>query len=337
MTAAAARPSALAEIAGSFDWTGRSGRLAFSLAGLTFLAFFALLQVVPTLGPMAYFFWPAMGAVFLIYIGQTRRRIRDLGWRGSLTWLVFVPVLGLLMVIVLCFKRGAPAPRTDESAALRKLGFAVTVLFAIVIVSRAFLHPFSIPSGHMKPNFLVGDYVLVTRLNGAPERGDVVVFKHPVQQVDFFSRILASPGDSLALNAGQVILNGQALPQENVGTFTEAMGKQGPFGLVPMCANAPVAFGAVCEKTLLREALPDGTSYDILDIRSTDFETTAEFIVPEAHVFVMGDNRDNSLDSRLPQAQGGVGFVPIANIVGQPKRVAFSTEFVAGRVWKAVK
>ena len=230
------------------------------------------------------------------------------------------------------------------------LPFALAV-FTVLAMFRAYW----IPSGSMKPALLVGDYVLANRLAyGFPElfciigtcqgdmgllgrdvtRGDVATFRHPISGQHYVKRIVGLAGDRLQMRAGRLFLNEELATGQTDGFFTETYNTDdGYIG----CSNGAVSIGAVCEKQRAKETLPGGRSYAVLHFAQSNLDETEIFTVPAGHVFVMGDNRDNSLDSRLPQAQGGVGFVPIANIVGQPKRVAFSTEVVAGRVWKAVK
>jgi signal peptidase I len=108
--------------------------------------------------------------------------------------------------------------------------------------------------------------------------------------------------------------------------FEEVYERQGPAGHLPRCSNAPVGQGGDCIKDRYTEALPGGVSHSILNIEDgSRGDNTPEFVVPEDHVFVMGDNRDNSVDSRFPQSIGGVGFVPFENLLGRADRVIFSS------------
>ena len=338
MSAAAAHRSVPAELAGAFDWRGASGQRTY---GITALFFFGLVWMMVSLAPPAGSLGALLavfvGAAYLAFVGQTRRRVRDIGWRGGWTWAAFVPWIGLFFSVFLLFKKPADAPRQGEPAILRKLGFCVALVVALLFASRAFWQPFSIPSGSMKPTLLVGDYLAMVPLRTEPQRGDVVVFRHPVQGSDYIDRVMALPGDRIAMENGQVVLNGQVLTQTPLEPFREVMERQGPFGTMPACANQPVARGEICEKARFREVLPDGRSYEVLDIRTGQVDDTETFEVPEGHVFVMGDNRDNALDSRISLQIGGVGFVPIENVLGRAARVLFSSGDALGRIWRRIE
>ncbi len=225
-----------------------------------------------------------------------------------------------------------------------------TIVYALLIAAvfrTLFFQPFWIPSGSMKETLLIGDFLFVNKMaygysqyscpfalcpiegrlfGSEPEYGDIVVFRHPVTGADYIKRLIALPGDEVRMRDGQVILNGEALPQEDAGTHTEPYAAQGSMGGYPRCANAPVGEGGTCEKTRLRETLPNGVSYNILQIsEGSPGDNTDAFTVPEAHYFFVGDNRDNSQDSRFPQAVGGVGFVSEDKLIGRTRHVVFSS------------
>ncbi len=166
-----------------------------------------------------------------------------------------------------------------------------------------------------------------------PERGDVVVFRHPVTGVDFIKRLIGLPGDTVQVTNGVLILNGTPVEVEDAGYFTETYAPQGSQGELPPCMNAPVPLGGDCRAERRIETLPNGVTHTILAIpgRRTgafDPNNTDVYTVPAGHYFFMGDNRDNSTDSRYFPNRGGVGFVPFEDIVGRADRVMFSS---AGR------
>ena len=119
-------------------------------------------------------------------------------------------------------------------------------------------------------------------------------------------------------------INGVPAPQEPLGDFVEVNQSQGPMRSMPRCANA-AGQGDDCIKEMARESLPEGPTHLILNINDGFGDNTPQFVVPEGEYFFMGDNRDNSMDSRFPRSAGGVGFVPFENLVGRADRVIFSS------------
>ncbi|MBD3764207.1 MAG: signal peptidase I [Rhodobacterales bacterium] len=228
-----------------------------------------------------------------------------------------------------------------------------TLVYALLIAGvfrTLFFQPFWIPSGSMKDTLLIGDFLFVNKmaygysqyscpfglcpfsgriLFSEPERGDVVVFRHPVNGADFIKRLVGLPGDTIQMRKGVLYLNGAEVPQTPDGVFTEVFDRQGPQGTLPRCENGPVGQGADCTKSRALETLPDGRQHAILNIDQNGFgDNTPVFTVPPGHYFFMGDNRDNSQDSRFAQAVGGVGFVPADHLIGRADRIMFSS---AGR------
>lgn len=229
-----------------------------------------------------------------------------------------------------------------------------------------FFQPFWIPSGSMKDTLLIGDFLFVNKmaygysyascpsvrmpglginvdakklcgvfdgdntrfLAGVPERGDVVVFRHPASGLDYIKRLIGLPGETVQMKNGVLHIDGKAVALEDGGLFEEPAGPQGPQGLRPRCENGPVGDGGVCVKSRQIETLPNGVSHPILNINNQSSDNTGVFTVPEGHFFFMGDNRDNSTDSRVPRAARGVGFVPYENLIGRADRIMFSS---AGR------
>ena len=198
---------------------------------------------------------------------------------------------------------------------------------AIALVVRTFLfEPFNIPSGSMKPTLLVGDYLFVSKFSygysrysipfglplfsgrifaSLPERGDVVVFKLPADnKTDYIKRVVGLPGDRIQVQDGVLYVNGVAAKQDPVGAFVEDLG-EGEERTVPE----------------LRESLPDGAQHLILNADPHgEMDTTRVYEVPPGHFFAMGDNRDNSRDSRYPE----VGFIPLENLIGRAEILFFS-------------
>ncbi|MDA5194267.1 signal peptidase I [Govanella unica] len=218
---------------------------------------------------------------------------------------------------------------------LRTIGFALL----IAIVFRSFVYqPFNIPSESMVPTLLVGDYLFVSKfaygysrhsLPFSPpifdgrifekpvKRGDVVVFKLPRDNsTDYIKRIVGLPGDRVQMRDGVLFLNDQPVKRERVTDFV---------------ADDPNL--TVHRAIQYRETLPNGVSYNTLDLYGpTDADNTPVFEVPKGYYFAMGDNRDNSADSRLPMSIG-VGFVPAENLLGKAEIITFSTDGGA-RLWE---
>jgi signal peptidase I len=228
-----------------------------------------------------------------------------------------------------------------------------TVVWALVIAGvfrTLFFQPFYIPSESMKDTLLVGDFLFVNKMaygysryscpwslcpvtgrifGRLPDRGDVVVFRHPARDEDLIKRVIGLPGDTVQMRGGRLYLNGAAVPVAPAGTFTETREPQGPFGDVPRCRAPEPAPGGACLKSRAVETLPGGPAHDILNIEDGGpGDDMPPVTVPADHVFVMGDNRDNSGDSRFRAGAGGVGLLPVDRLIGRADRVIFSS---AGR------
>jgi signal peptidase I len=234
-----------------------------------------------------------------------------------------------------------------------------TIIIAVVLALsfRSLLfEPFNIPSGSMKSNLLVGDYLFVSKysygysrysfplgfplfegrvLGNVPQRGDVIVFRLPTNpKIDFIKRLVGLPGDTVQVRGGTVFINGKPLPRERVADYAE---DEGP----PAMCQEYYADDATRENTLLsesppqnanvvrpiprfRETLPEGKTIEILkECKRSIADNTMVYRVPEGHYFFMGDNRDNSRDSRFLDE---VGFVPQENLVGKAQIIFCSVE-----------
>jgi signal peptidase I len=228
-----------------------------------------------------------------------------------------------------------------KSGGLGETFNVIVQALVLALIIRTFLfQPFSIPSGSMRPTLLEGDYLFVTKWSygfsryslpfspnifsgrvldgvfGLPERGDVAVFKFPPNpSLDYIKRVIGLPGDRIQMKGGQLFINGEAVPREQVGQINNPDITE---------VNRPV--------DVYRETLPNGVSYDTLDLTPNGIgDETREFVVPAGHYFMMGDNRDNSTDSRFT-----VGYVPEENMVGKANIIFFSIADGASplEIWK---
>ena len=224
------------------------------------------------------------------------------------------------------------------------IGFWVLVFLSVTLFIRIFWwQPFNIPASSMVPTLLVGDYLLVSKnsygythyslpgsvplfsgriLGTEPQRGDVIVFRLPSDDsVDYIRRLIGLPGDRIQMVQGQVVINGVPVKREQVQDY---VGDNA-------CSGAGSSRTGVRQ---FRESLPNGASYNTLYCFGDGTLNNIEepFIVPPGHYFMLGDNRDNSLDSRVPSSMGGVGYVPADNLIGKAEVIYFSVR--DGEEWQ---
>jgi signal peptidase I len=235
-------------------------------------------------------------------------------------------------------------------------GLAV-MLLAVLAFHSLVAKPFYIPSTSMMPSLYVGDRLVVSKypygwswasasfhllprgdwriLPDTPEYGDIVIPVHPIRNEDYIKRVVALPGDTIAVEDGHIILNGEPIAREQVASVVI------PFEPELMCnqmrgIGTPCLFafddyrtmgpeGEFFEPPTFRETLPNGATYLVIDHMEQRFDNFAPITVPEGHVFVMGDNRDHSADSRASIAESGLGGpVPMENIGGRAEFITFS-------------
>jgi len=214
--------------------------------------------------------------------------------------------------------------RLKEGGLAETVKVVIQALLIALVIRALLFQSFSIPSGSMKGTLLVGDYLFVSqfsygysryslplslplfsgRIFGTePKRGDVVVFALPRDpSTDYVKRVIGLPGDRIQVIGGLLHINGVAVKRERVSNFIDDED------------------GSAVRRW--HETLPNGVSYEVLDLQDDSFlDDTQEYVVPPGHYFMMGDNRDNSLDSRVPSE---VGYVPFENIIGKAQIVFLS-------------
>jgi len=246
-----------------------------------------------------------------------------------------------------------PGKKKEEKESIWSFLRFLLILGIVTLLVRSLLFaPFMIPSGSMLPNLMIGDYLFVSKwpygysrysfpfgivqfdgriMSSLPERGDIAVFRYPgPRNEDFVKRVIGLPGDRIELRGGALILNGQPIQRQAAGQFVVPVSENSPCAPYPGSAARLITTpdgAAACSYPLVRETLPGGRSFDTIDqFPASEGDNVAPFTVPEGHVFVMGDNRDDSLDGRFPVSRGGVGLLPLENLQGRALVSFWSTD-----------
>ncbi len=235
--------------------------------------------------------------------------------------------------------KASEVKKSSEHGVWETVRVVIQALLIAFFVRTFFYQPFNIPSGSMIPSLLINDYLFVSKLSygysqytftfsvgmnenswfriklfpfsgrifaSKPERGDVAVFKKPSDnETDYIKRVIGLPGDKIQMVDGVLHINSKAVKLEKTGSFLD-----NSRGRMPVLVQ------------VLNETLPNGVVHEIHDRGVSSYDNTRIYVVPEDHYFMMGDNRDNSIDSRFQS----VGYVPFENFVGRADIFFYSQE-----------
>ena len=242
-----------------------------------------------------------------------------------------------------------PAPEKPEKKEdWKSFGWFLVKLVLIVLIFRTFIFTsFNIPSESMMPRLLVGDYLFAAKwpygysryslpfdvdigdgrlFASQPERGEVVIFKHPLDHTDYIKRVIGLPGDTVQMVGGVLHINEAPVAVERIEDYILPIAGSGRCARTRFVTQLEDG-GYACRYPQFRETLPNGVTYNTLDFGPELADNTPPVVVPEGRLFLMGDNRDNSLDSRFPAEPGrGIGLVPQENLVGRASFMYFSTD-----------
>lgn len=312
------------------DLNGQSGRLRF-------LTLLVLLVGLKTLTEMANsgqwadarFLMPVLGILLVLSVIALVQRLHDRGHSGYWALLAAVPGvnLGLCLYALAAPARPlAASGRGSHPLAQGAMGLGLLLLFSLSL-ARVFYAPFHLPTGSNEPALLTGDMLIAALQPRMIQRGDLILFHHPITGAPHVKRVVGLPGEKVRMQGGLLVVDGQPATQDPAPDWHEVMQPSGPLGQRPRCSNAPVGEGGDCIVHQAIETLPGGRRHAVLDIEDHGpLDDTPEMTVPADSYFVMGDNRDNSLDSRIVPEAGGVGFVPQAKVIGVARFVLFSAQ-----------
>nr|WP_025886345.1 signal peptidase I [Asaia prunellae] len=234
----------------------------------------------------------------------------------------------------------ATPSKRKEDTPLEIVRFVAIWVIILLAIRTVFVEPFNIPSASMIPTLQVGDYIVVTKFDygwsrfsmpfsphlfegriwgATPHRGDVAVFRYTQNNsIDYIKRIIGLPGDHIQMRAGELYLNGSLVPRQSLGAYSVMDENRLPQTGIRYLETLPGSAGAPPVTHQILKQTDEGEQND-----------TREYVVPEGYFFAMGDNRDNSGDSRFQRDNGvDLGYVPMVNLVGKARFVFFSYEAI---------